>query len=230
MFCSNCGTQLPDEAMFCSKCGKSLKPTAQVGPTPEKWEICEIMLDKRNELAAGAIYWFYASALGPNGEYSAGESPDVAIGSRFFNYPKNNDKKAITAHETLVKDLMAYNWESVQSSGTNWWASKFRRKIAGHYSSGARWITCEISHEIVKKGWSSGEVKFKAILDGGKDSIAESAVFTASTIPFDKEKAKRDNGLFSAYNNLVQKLTADGWLCFGKNKFWFNERFRKPLD
>ena len=35
MFCSKCGSQLPDDSSFCSKCGHSLAPTAsQPAPPP----------------------------------------------------------------------------------------------------------------------------------------------------------------------------------------------------
>lgn len=41
MFCSKCGTELPDEANFCCKCGHPVKESASRA-APVQYEYCEI--------------------------------------------------------------------------------------------------------------------------------------------------------------------------------------------
>ena len=41
MFCSTCGTELPDEANFCWKCGQPVKESVSRA-VPAQYEFCEI--------------------------------------------------------------------------------------------------------------------------------------------------------------------------------------------
>lgn len=44
-YCSNCGTQLPDEAQFCRNCGMSQQPAASQPAAPEKKSLGQKMMD-----------------------------------------------------------------------------------------------------------------------------------------------------------------------------------------
>ena len=133
MYCWNCGSQLPDEAIFCHKCGKQQRYGGQqIGSSLTKdnitLETCEIVFDSTQHLVAGAIFWFWAKAIGPNGEYSAGNSPQVIVGSRFFDEPKMNDRQTKMAHSSLVAALVSDGWEPMPVRGPNWWNYRFQRR------------------------------------------------------------------------------------------------------
>lgn len=44
MFCSNCGTQLPDDANFCLKCGQPQKQSQRESTATKQFDVCTIML------------------------------------------------------------------------------------------------------------------------------------------------------------------------------------------
>src|SRR6266496_2612351 len=74
MFCGNCGTEIPDEANSCWKCAKTWRQADE-----PRWEICEIEQEYvgsiRPFIALQYQYKFIAKAIGPQGVYSAGETP-----------------------------------------------------------------------------------------------------------------------------------------------------------
>lgn len=132
MYCWSCGNQLADDANFCPKCGKSQGHEGQLlgsSSTEDRWETCEIVFDHMQHLLAGAIFWFWARAIGPNGEYSAGNSRQIIVGSRFFDEPKMNDRETKMAHSGLVAELVSGGWEPTTERGPNWWNYRFRRCV-----------------------------------------------------------------------------------------------------
>jgi len=131
MYCWNCGTQLPDNANFCSKCGKQQKPGEQpIEPNlkEEKWETCEILFDSQYQLGRGWIFWFWAKAIGPEGEYSAGSSGQLLAGP-IFDKPNSDNRETKMAHSELVAKLVSDGWEPVPNKGSNWWNDRFRRRV-----------------------------------------------------------------------------------------------------
>lgn len=85
MFCTSCGTQLPDEANFCWKCGhpmqKNLQGKTDLQHEKPKWEICEIDCKAVKEsglLNAGQAQWL-AKVTGTKGTYYVGESPTFYV-------------------------------------------------------------------------------------------------------------------------------------------------------
>jgi len=69
MYCSKCGTQLPDEANFCWKCGQ---PQKQAASWPVQYEVCTIRLSEgltlrweawvgRTRIARGDAFSLFAS-------------------------------------------------------------------------------------------------------------------------------------------------------------------------
>ena len=130
MFCSNCGTQIPDEAKFCWKCGKPQGADARVEGT--RWEICVIDYSVSWGLFySNKQFYFYATAMGPKGKYIAGKSPIVTefegIGD-FENYLKKwgDNPYLKDALSSLIVDLTKDNWQP-DGMGANWWSYKFRR-------------------------------------------------------------------------------------------------------
>src|SRR3954463_7516675 len=98
MFCMNCGTQLPEEARFCWKCGEpqaggpspdtrrlgtlpphpvALDPGGE--PTEPAWEICTIVHEivEPGSPISRTQDKYWARAIGPDGEYNAGETPTM---------------------------------------------------------------------------------------------------------------------------------------------------------
>jgi hypothetical protein len=129
MYCSNCGTELPDNANFCVKCGKPQREGAQ--PIAVKYETCVIMWKTKDT----KIKWigktetemsFWAEAIGSKGLYNAGESESVIF---YGDYPsiQQNDK-AEAAVNSLIKKLGSDGWEST-GKGKSWYGYTFRRVI-----------------------------------------------------------------------------------------------------
>ena len=121
MFCSQCGTQLPDDANFCLKCGQ---PTGQApaGVGPEKWEHCQI--ERKCSagflgLRAWTMCWFWADAVGPAGRFSAGES------RKYSDLTGEEGMQAI--HNELVQQLIHGGWEPTTERGEDRFQRRFRR-------------------------------------------------------------------------------------------------------
>ena len=76
MFCMNCGKELPDDANFCLKCGKPQNASALAEVEEPVWETCEIVWNykKKGGMLSNDKLMFWAKAIGPKGEYNAGES------------------------------------------------------------------------------------------------------------------------------------------------------------
>ncbi|HBY93341.1 MAG TPA: hypothetical protein DEP84_05135 [Chloroflexi bacterium] len=125
VYCVSCGTQLPDEANFCWKCGKPQKQGVQT--EKPKWETCEIVIQRPKEGFYTSKYQFWASAIGLQGNYNAGESPIFKAVS--VHYPSSDEHKPLNAHRSLIKKLVEEGWEPTGNRGSAWFNEKFRRQI-----------------------------------------------------------------------------------------------------
>jgi hypothetical protein len=132
MFCGNCGTQIPDEASFCWKCGKPQKSGVQA-PEP-KWETCEIVREvvRKESLLSGAVFRWVAQAMGPKGQYLAGQS-DTFKGTwnayEWGSEPKRDDERTGAALKGLVDRLLKDGWEST-GRGSEWYSQRFQRHVS----------------------------------------------------------------------------------------------------
>lgn len=126
MFCINCGTSLPDEAIFCIKCGKPQKPGVQEAEKTE-WitETCEINYKITHDGLTGTRGYFCADAIGTSGLFMAGRSLEFGCGYNTWLPESNN----ASHYKTLVENLVKDSWESTGERGEHWWNSRFRRKV-----------------------------------------------------------------------------------------------------
>jgi ribosomal protein S27AE len=215
MFCSNCGTQLPDEANFCWKCGKPQKQGAQVEELKQaeetKYETCEIFYKRTYEGYAGDKGQFTAEAIGPEGKYCVARSEEFSVASSQgpnFNHP---------AHKALVNKLVTQGWEQ-SDRGTNWYNTRFRRKIDPN------WDRCVIDLETIREGFFKKENKFCARAGGAKGvyNAGDSPVFNGFHIKEAKE----------AHRVLVERLIAGGWEPTDVEIYdwdWWAQRFRRRV-
>jgi len=123
MYCSNCGTQLSDDANFCLKCGNPQKQYIQTGgPT---WETCEIFYKETTNGILWEAGFFYVEAIGPFGV------TEVARSGTFpeFGGPSSSSTIVTDVHKDLISKLLQTGWESTGDRGDNWWSNRFRRKI-----------------------------------------------------------------------------------------------------
>jgi hypothetical protein len=126
MFCSNCGTELPNEANFCWKCGRPQKPDVEAEPV--RYETCEIVwadVDKPGFLGMKpADFYFWARAIGPDGVYEAARSEELQ--NHFVLY------KGLPIHrgavDSVIATLVKDGWEPL-SRGEHWWNERFRRRV-----------------------------------------------------------------------------------------------------
>jgi hypothetical protein len=126
MFCSKCGTEIPDEANFCWKCGKPQRP--DVSPVASTYETCEIVYGvlKQNFLFDDLGFW--AKAIGKNGTYNAGFSPKIFVGDKSLG-PKSDIETNVNAHNALVKKLINDGWEPTGGRGEAWFNLRFKRLV-----------------------------------------------------------------------------------------------------
>lgn len=142
MKCTDCGTQLVDQASFCWKCGKSQKATHVSNSTPASFqsETCEIDYED----TAGLLGWlvltnggrFVARAIGTKGAYSAGQTrffwlaPPIPLVGYILgggDLPSRDNKNHVAYYNVLVEHLVKDGWEPVLVSGVKWYQSSFRR-------------------------------------------------------------------------------------------------------
>lgn len=123
MFCSQCGTEIPEEASFCWKCGKQqIKGVAAEEP---KWETCEIKWTQMREGLTGSQGWFEADAIAPTGVYVAAQTE--AFGTGYNNWMP--DQRHAPIQRELVNRLLREGWEPVGDRGPEWWSDRFRRRF-----------------------------------------------------------------------------------------------------
>lgn len=126
MFCSNCGTQIPDEANFCWKCGKPQKkdfePSHQV-----QLEYCEVMWYEISASFTGNNKgYFYAEAINPHGKYTTRETKAFNLG--LGGHLPSADRQG-TIHKEFVDQLLQDGWQATGDRGEAWWALRFKRQV-----------------------------------------------------------------------------------------------------
>lgn len=124
MFCSNCGTNLPDGANFCLTCGK---PQTQGLPADApKSETCEINYKVTHDGLTGTRGYFCVDAIGPDGPYMANRSEEFSCGYNTWTPGVNHAPR----HKALVDSLVKDGWEPTGDRGEAWWQNRFRRTAA----------------------------------------------------------------------------------------------------
>lgn len=133
MYCSRCGTDIPDEANYCWECGKPQKPDAI--PVLPRYETCEIAWDEVKVHRAKTVdLMFWANAVGKDGAYNAGESDVFSqryfVLGRLYDGPNGHIAECANAHAALVKKLIDEGWESTPDRGAMWYQLRFRRLLS----------------------------------------------------------------------------------------------------
>lgn len=119
MFCSKCGTQLPDDASFCMKCGKSL--LADTTNRPVQWEVCQIYEEFERQS------FLTSTALGFLGRQDRDEWYEARVGNEVIakssairykrsyagNTPKSYWQGMTAAKQSLIEELVADGWEPI---------------------------------------------------------------------------------------------------------------------
>lgn len=143
--CKGCGGSFDDSFRFCPYCGRA-QPESEVikvevsVSSGDKWETCQIRRYTYTFKERGYDNnqgYFWADGIGPNGTFSAGDSPIFSPGS---------EQGGRQAHTFLVNQLIKNGWESDGSFGEEWWQNKFRRRYGKEYPPS--WTTWEICSEI----------------------------------------------------------------------------------
>ncbi|HEY7355751.1 MAG TPA: zinc-ribbon domain-containing protein [Ktedonobacterales bacterium] len=132
IYCSKCGKEHPDDALFCMKCGKPLTAAAQTSsPSEPQWEYCEVVYQtvKMSGWFSNGTVRFWAKAIGPNGEYSAGQSADIALES-YPTFPHQSQAEVVSTYNAFIGFLSRNGWILLPSKGDEWFSSKFRRKVS----------------------------------------------------------------------------------------------------
>jgi hypothetical protein len=127
--CGTCAEVIPDGSQFCPRCGavqprhldgSNSEPNGSAAPT--EWAWCEIEWVRSFRGSE-----FQARPLTPGGDQNLKRSP--LFRWRGLEPPSEGDADARQAHETLVRQLVAADWEPVGESGP-WYAERFRRPAA----------------------------------------------------------------------------------------------------
>ncbi|GIK63223.1 MAG: hypothetical protein BroJett018_10170 [Chloroflexota bacterium] len=139
MFCSNCGTQIPDDSNFCPKCGKpqrnGLNTTSQEVRYERIVKIQQTVIKRKPDFfffIGGATWIYVAIAVGSQGQYEAARSPEfIEEGSWLFfdsNSSHDRNKKAKEwAFDQLIRQLSVDGWES--TGRDNFGEYTFRRRV-----------------------------------------------------------------------------------------------------
>jgi hypothetical protein len=90
-----------------------------------KWETSEIKWAFQGLMKV----YFWADAIGPAGSYNAGESSRFYPGYGFAS-PRQNHKNTVIAHSELIALLVGKGWEASTNSGSAWYSTRFRRRLA----------------------------------------------------------------------------------------------------
>jgi len=135
MICSNCGTELPDDANFCVQCGRPQK-AGLAGPIARaQWELCEIdYFSEEGFLNQKGL--FGAMVLGKERKQLVAESENFLL--RFdevggFNQWRSKrilkrTAEAQSAFNALVGRLLDEGWEPT-GWGQFWYSEQLRRRV-----------------------------------------------------------------------------------------------------
>lgn len=95
-----------------------------------RWEYCEIDY----AVPRGDSGYFYASAIGPHGRYSAAENRGrcKAENSNFLitGVTMEPSSRCQPLLDELIASLTGDGWEPTGGTGKNWWNYQFRRAVA----------------------------------------------------------------------------------------------------
>lgn len=122
MFCSNCGTRLPDDANFCLKCGKAQHVGIQ-SPDEAKWETCMIELSDPHDIRH---YKIWVDVVGANGKQVIMKREYKA---RFFEHSADTSNRLGVIIKEIVNALVEDGWEST-GKRAYWWQYTFKRPIS----------------------------------------------------------------------------------------------------
>lgn len=205
--CPSCGGLLPipagdNEFVTCPFCQSNSQLRRNVGKlnlvlVEPHWETCEITFTYEQRC-------FWANAIGPEGQYSAGEV--------FYDFgnspPKSGNATCIATHRALIGELVLENWEP-DGKGKSWWNERFKRNL-----DKPRYEKCVILPERAKVSWTGKE---KVIVEGfgpkGTYRLSESDVLPGTTNQSYDTKSYR-----AARANLATKLCSEGWESVGEQK------------
>lgn len=227
MYCTHCGSELPDCANYCLECGKSVQPARRKAP---RFEHCEIVWSRKRGLF-GAKVQYWAKAIGPNGTYCAarsgwddGEYPDGKWHSIYVN--------------SLIDTLVKNDWEPI-GSGASWYNHKFRREVVEHAAveleAGQEWEYCKIGIIVTKKPGllSAGRIRYVAKhFDEPQDKIAVSSAELVGA-PDGSHGVPNHGKHEAAVRELEEILISQGWEKVprpNKEHLLIGRRFRKIVD
>jgi ribosomal protein L7/L12 len=128
MFCSNCGTQIPDEANFCWKCGKPQNKDIETYQEA-KWENCEILWNETwTSFTGNNTGFFSAEAINPYGKYRARRTKEFKLGIGGHS-PSTDRRDQWNIHKAFVEQLLQDGWQATGDRGEAWWAIRFKRQV-----------------------------------------------------------------------------------------------------
>ena len=124
--CPDCAKEMSDRAPACPNCGA---PAAEV-----KWETLTI---EHTTEQTKLFFWtvetakcyFWADAIGPTGNYNAGESSRFNKPFGNTGRPQGSNKATDKAHRELIDLLVGHGWEPTTESPRFWWKKTFRRRF-----------------------------------------------------------------------------------------------------
>lgn len=119
MYCTHCGTVLPEQANFCPECGTARQKT------PAAKLACSVTLrqiDEKWSLFGKEIFRF--EAVGEDGA-------KVAVSEKFtvtgfdINGPNEKNRKHKAAFDGLIKTLLAAGWQEAGNTDGHWFTLHF---------------------------------------------------------------------------------------------------------
>jgi hypothetical protein len=213
VFCTACGTELPDDANFCLRCGKPQRdgvaaPAAAVADAdPDaRWETCRISFVK------GIIskQLFVAVVAGPKAQYRVVEPQQRQIYVDDHG-PRRRDRNTSASYSALVQRLVREGWEPA-GSDQHWWEERFRRPAVER-----PFERCEIALR-------GNRFVADAIGPKGQYDAAVSDKLSGIT-----DRTKLDRGR-NAHQKLVAQLEQDGWQRLPEHgEGWWELYFRRPV-
>ncbi|MGH7488485.1 MAG: zinc ribbon domain-containing protein [bacterium] len=127
MFCTICGTELPEDANFCLKCGRpqreGIAPPTDGGKSRARKEHCRITYFEKKTLP-GVRHQLYA-------EGTDAEGKDYVIAQSDFLIAPFNQGPRLQAIRNLVQKLEAEGWEltSIPTNEKDYVGYRFQRRV-----------------------------------------------------------------------------------------------------